>query len=46
VAHTDSCQGHHLGYQLSGWLHVRLDDGTKLEYGPGDLYDIPPGQDA
>jgi hypothetical protein len=46
VAHTDSCQVHHVGYQLSGRLGIRLDDGTEVEYGPGDAYDIPPGHDG
>jgi ethanolamine utilization protein EutQ (cupin superfamily) len=46
IAHTDSCHVHHVGYQVAGRLHVKLDDGTEVEYGPGDLYDIPPGHDA
>ena len=41
-----SCQVHHVGYLLSGRLHVRLDDGTEAEIGPGDAYVIPPGHDG
>ena len=46
IAGTDSCQVLHTGYHVSGRLHVRLDDGTEEEYGPGDAYVIPPGHDA
>src|SRR5215210_6421438 len=46
IAGTDSCGVHHVGYQLSGRPHVKLDDGTEEEYGPGDVYNIPPGHDA
>jgi quercetin dioxygenase-like cupin family protein len=33
-------------YQVSGRLHVRLEDGTEEEVGPGEAYVIPPGHDA
>ena len=46
IAKTDSCQVHHIGYQVGGRLRVRLNDGSEVEYGPGDAYDIPPGHDA
>jgi class 3 adenylate cyclase len=40
------CQAHHVGLVLSGRQGVTLADGTVLELGPGDLYDIPPGHDG
>jgi quercetin dioxygenase-like cupin family protein len=43
---THSCQVHHVGHVISGWMVVRLDNGEEIEYGPGDVYDIPPGHDA
>lgn len=43
---TESCQVLHTIYHLSGRLHVRMDDGTENEYGPGDIAVIPPGHDA
>lgn len=43
---TESCQNHHIGYVISGRLHTRLDDGTEEEFGPGDVYVIPPGHDG
>ena len=46
IAGTDSCQVLHTGYHVSGRLHVRMEDGTEKEFGPGDAYVIPPGHDA
>jgi ethanolamine utilization protein EutQ (cupin superfamily) len=46
LAGTDSCQGLHVGYMLSGRMHVRMDDGTEAEAGPGDVVHIEPGHDA
>jgi hypothetical protein len=40
IAGTDSCQVLHTDYHVSGRLHVRLDDGTEEEFGPGDAYVI------
>jgi hypothetical protein len=46
LAGTNSCQVAHLGVQLSGTLHVRMDDGTEKVLGPGQVINIPPGHDA
>jgi hypothetical protein len=46
IAKTDSCLAPHTQYHISGVLHVKMDDGTELEYGPGDVGVIPPGHDA
>lgn len=46
IAKTESCQVLHTGYQMSGRMHVRMDDGTEDEFGPGDIAVIPPGHDA
>ena len=46
VVGTDSCQVHHVGYVISGRMHVRMDDGEELEVGPGEVIQIPPGHDA
>ena len=43
---TDSCPVRHLGYVLSGRLHVQLDDGSTLDLEPGQVVEIPPGHDA
>ncbi len=31
---------------LSGRVAVRMDDGTGLEFGPGDAHVVSPGHDA
>ena len=46
IAKTDSCQVHHVGYVLTGRLHVLADDGQEAELGPGEAYDIEPGHDG
>jgi class 3 adenylate cyclase len=46
IAGTDLCTYHHLGVTLSGHLRVETPDGTELELGPGDVFEIPPGHDA
>ena len=46
IAGTDSCQAAHLGYVLSGRQKVIMDDGSELEFGPGDVVAIPPGHDG
>ena len=46
LAKTHSCQAPHLQYHVSGRLHVVMDDGSKDEFGPGEVSLIPPGHDA
>jgi quercetin dioxygenase-like cupin family protein len=46
IAGTGSCQAAHLGYVVSGRQKVIMDDGTELEFGPGDVVAIPPGHDG
>jgi len=46
IAGTSSCQVRHLGYVLSGRMHVISDDGTDQEIGAGELFDLPAGHDA
>jgi class 3 adenylate cyclase len=46
IAGTDTCQFHHLGVTLAGRLRAQMPDGTELEIGPGDVFEIPPGHDA
>jgi hypothetical protein len=43
---TSSCEAPHLQYHISGRLGVRMDDGSELEFGPGDVSLLPPGHDA
>ena len=46
IAGTQSCQVRHLGYTLSGRMHIVLDDGAEREIGPGEVFDLPAGHDA
>ena len=46
TAGTDSCQFRHLGYSMSGTLHVVMNDGQTLDIRPGSVYEIPVGHDA
>lgn len=46
IAQTDSCQAHHVGYCISGGMTIQMEDGTTMEIGAGDVFDIPPGHDA
>ena len=46
IVKTDSCLAPHTQYHISGILHVKMDNGTEMEYGPGDVGVIPPGHDA
>jgi hypothetical protein len=46
VVGGESCQAAHLGYVVSGRLHIVSDDGAELDLGPGDAYRLEPGHDA
>lgn len=43
---TRSCQAPHFQYQISGKVHVVMDDGTEFDCGPGDVSLLPMGHDA
>jgi class 3 adenylate cyclase len=40
------CQARHVGFIVSGRLGIEFTDGTTAEFGPGDVFDIPPGHDG
>jgi len=46
IVGSESCPWHHLGYALSGTLHVQMEDGESLDIPPESAYEIPPGHDA
>jgi quercetin dioxygenase-like cupin family protein len=46
IAGTASCQAAHVGYVISGHQMIRMDDGTELAIGPGDVVSIPAGHDG
>lgn len=46
IAKTDSCEAAHFGYQLSGTIVTRMEDGTETTSRAGDVVSIPPGHDG
>jgi hypothetical protein len=46
IAGTDSCEVPHFQYHVSGRLAIRMDDGTELIAGPGDITSLPSGHDG
>ena len=46
VVGTESCQVEHIGYVVSGRLHVEHADGSMGDITPGVVYRIAPGHDA
>jgi hypothetical protein len=46
VVDTESCQAAHLGYVVSGTLHVTADDGAEGDLQAGDTYRLEPGHNA
>jgi hypothetical protein len=46
LAKTRSCEAPHFQYHVSGQLAIRMDDGTELVAGPGDVTALPSGHDA
>ncbi len=46
VVGGESCQKYHVKIFLAGRQRVRMDDGTEMEFGPGDVAVMEPGHDA
>jgi hypothetical protein len=46
IAKTASCEAPHFQYQLSGKMHVVMDDGTEAESVAGDVVSLESGHDA
>jgi class 3 adenylate cyclase len=42
----DWCEARHVGVVLSGRFEVVMRDGTRLQFGPLDAFEIPPGHDG
>lgn len=43
---ANRCQVEHIGYAVSGHLHVEHDDGTTSEIRAGDVFRVAPGHDG
>jgi hypothetical protein len=46
IAGTKWCEAPHFQFQVSGRIHVLMEDGTEFESGPGTVLRVPPGHDA
>jgi uncharacterized cupin superfamily protein len=46
IVGTDRCENHHIGYALSGRMHVVDAAGDEAEIAAGEAYNIAPGHDA
>ena len=46
IAKTKSCKAPHFQYHAAGVLHIKMDDGTEMDVGPGEISLVPPGHDA
>ena len=46
LAGTNWCEAPHFQYQVSGRLHILMQDGTEFETGPGEVLNLPSGHDA
>jgi class 3 adenylate cyclase len=40
------CQARHVGIVISGTLGIDFSDGSRMEFGPGEVFDIGPGHDG
>jgi hypothetical protein len=46
IAKTKSCEAPHFQFHVSGRLAIKMDDGTEIIAGPGDITALPMGHDA
>lgn len=46
IAKTAWCEAPHFQYQLSGKLHVKMEDGSEFETEKGEVSWLPSGHDA
>lgn len=46
IVGTEACEVHHIGFVVSGHLHVEMTDGASIQLVGGDAYEVPPGHDA
>ena len=46
IAGTELCQAPHFQYILAGRVRARMEDGTEVEAGPGEVVVLEPGHDG
>jgi class 3 adenylate cyclase len=40
------CQARHVGFIIAGRLGIDFPDGSSVVFGPGDVFEVPPGHDG
>jgi class 3 adenylate cyclase len=46
IGGSDLCEARHVGLVVSGRWGATLRDGATMEFGPDDVFDVPPGHDG
>jgi TusA-related sulfurtransferase len=46
IAKTETCEIRHIGYVIWGRMGFQMNDGTELDVGPGEAFDVQPGHDT
>jgi class 3 adenylate cyclase/quercetin dioxygenase-like cupin family protein len=46
IVGTETCEVHHLGYVISGHLHIDMDEGGSIDLTAGDVFEVPAGHVA
>ena len=46
IARTEWCEAPHFQYHVSGRMHILMNDGEELEFGPGEVSVLAAGHDA
>ncbi len=46
IAGTELCEAPHFQYHAAGRLAIKMQDGTEMEVGPGEITALPSGHDA
>ena len=46
IANTEWCEAPHFQYHLTGRIGIKMQDGTELEVGPGEVTALPQDHDA
>ena len=46
IAGTEWCEAPHFQYHVAGRMHVKMQDGSEFEVGPGEITALPSGHDA
>ena len=46
IVKTEWCEASHFVYQISGVMHIQMEDGTEFDCHPGDVFYLPAGHDG